>query len=80
MTKDNTQETKVLKKSHEELEATVADSCQHVLESTIDLDAVAKAKRLGAIIEQLQSETSLLDPLIHLSTPQENIATMKDEI
>ena len=71
MTKDNAKEIEVLKKSHEKLEATVVDSCQHVLERTLELDVVAKAKKLGVVIEQLQSETSILDALIHPSTPQE---------
>ena len=41
---------------------------------------VAKLKKLGAVIEQLQSETHLLDALISPSTPLEQIATRKDEI
>ena len=51
MTKDNPQEIEVLKKAHEEMEATVVDACQQFLESTTKLDAIAKAKKLGAIIE-----------------------------
>ena len=71
MTKDKSQEIEVLKKAHEELEVAVEESFQHVLENTTELDAVAKAKKLGVVIEQLQSETSILDALIHPSTPQE---------
>ena len=41
---------------------------------------VAKAKKLGAVIEQLQSETNILDSLIHPSTPPKYIATRKDKI
>ena len=80
LTKGNAQEIEVLKKTHEELEATVTNSCQRVLESTVELDAVAKAKKLGVVIEQQQSETSILDALIHPSTPPEHIAARKDEI
>ena len=80
MTKDKSQEIEVLKKAHEELEVAVEESFQHVLENTTELDAVAKAKKLGVVIEQVQSETSILDALIHPSTPQEQIVTRKDEI
>ena len=71
LTKNKEQEMEVLKKAHNELEAVIADACQHVLESTTKLDAVAKEKKLGAFIEQLQSETNILDALIHPSTPPE---------
>ena len=75
-----TKEVKELNNSRVELEAIVADSCQHVLESTIEMDTVSRAKKLGAIIEQLQSETNILDALRHSSTPPEHIAIKKDEI
>ena len=71
MTKAKSQEIEFLKKAHEELEVAVEESFQHVLENTTELDVVAKAKKLGVVIEQLQSKTSILDDLIHPSTPQE---------
>ena len=42
-----------MKKSHEDLEATITDACQHVVESTTELDAVTKSKKLGVVIEKL---------------------------
>ena len=42
MTKDKAQEIEVLKKAHNELEAVIVDTSQHVLESTTKMDAVAK--------------------------------------
>ena len=44
------------------------------------MDAVAQAKKLGVVIEKLQSETSILDTLIHPSTPPEQIVVWKAEI
>ena len=73
MTKDKVQEIGVLNTSHKELEATVAEAYQHVMESIIELDAVAKVKKLGAVIEQIPSKTSILDALIHPSIPPEQI-------
>ena len=49
--KDNAQEIEVFNKAHEDLEATVADPYQHVLESTTELDTVSKVKKLGVVIE-----------------------------
>ena len=60
-----------MKNSRVELEASVAYACQHVLESTMELDAIARVKKLGVVIEKLQSETIILDALIHPSTPRE---------
>ena len=42
-----------MKKAHEDLEVKIADACQHVVESTTELDAVAKSRKLGVVIEQL---------------------------
>ena len=58
----------------------VAYAFQHVLERTIDLDVIARAKKLGVVIAQLQRESNILDALIHPSTPLEHIAARKDEI
>ena len=80
MTKDKSQEIEVLKKAHEELEVAVEESFQHVLENTTELDAVAKAKKLEAVIEQLQRKTSILDALIHPSTPTKHIGAWNSEI
>ena len=50
---ETVEEIKELKNSRVELEAEVADACQHVLEGTVDLDAVARANKLGVVIEKL---------------------------
>ena len=42
-----------MKKAHEDLEVTITDACQHVVESTTELDVVAKSRKLGVVIEQL---------------------------
>ena len=77
---ETVEEIKELKNSRVEFEAKVADSFQHVLESTTELDAVARVRNLGDVIEKLQRESNILDALIHPSTPPEKIATRKDDI
>ena len=74
------EEIKGLKNSQAELEAAVEDACQHVLERTTELDAVARVNKLGAAIVQLQSETIILEALIHPSMPPEQITARKGEI
>ena len=36
--------------SHKEMEEAVTDSCQHILESTIELDVVEKERDLGKLL------------------------------
>ena len=51
MIEEKAHKIEVLKQVHEDLELEVAYSCQHVLESTIELDAVAREKKHGVVIE-----------------------------
>ena len=53
LTKEKEREIEVLKKVHEELEVVVADACEHFLESTAELDVVARANKIGVIIKKL---------------------------
>ena len=62
------------------LEATVVDSCKHVLESTTKPDAVAREKWLGDVIVQSKSVNNILEALIHRSTPPKKIIARKGEI
>ena len=66
--------------NHVKLEEAVADSCQHILERTTDIDVVEIPHHLETIISKLQSENNILETLVHLTIPPEKIAVRKSAI
>ena len=53
---------------------------QYIHESTTELDAVAKTKRLREFIVQLQQDNNILNALVYQDTPPEQIAKWKGSI
>ena len=54
--------------SQGQVEEAITNAFQHIHESTMELDAVTKAKRLGEFIVQLQLENSLLNAMVYPDT------------
>ena len=55
------------------VEEEIVDSCKNTGENTTKLDVVAKAKLLGEIIVQLQKDKNILNSLVYLDIPIEQI-------
>ena len=48
-----------------------------MLEAVADEDAKSKVQRLGMVIAQLEHDNNILNALIHLDTPPEQVADRK---
>ena len=59
------------------LEEVVSDACQHVFESTEELDVLGKAMWLGVVIAQLKRDNVDLQALVHPDTPPEQVVKRK---
>ena len=56
-----------------EVEQAIDEACQHIYESTMELTTISKSKRLGEVISQLQLTNILLNYLVYLDMPPEQI-------
>ena len=63
-----------------EVEKAVEEAYRHIYERTMAITAVAKAKRLGEVISQLQLTNNLLNSLVYPDMPPEQIAKRKNTI
>ena len=60
-----------------QLEKVIFEVCEWVPEATKDEDIESKVQRLGMVIAQLEHDNNILNALIHLDTPPEQVADRK---
>ena len=59
--------------SREQVEGAITDSFQYIHENLTDLDAVAKAKRLGEVIAKILLDNNLLNAMVYPDTPPKKV-------
>ena len=60
--------------SQGKLEEAITNAFHYIHESTIELDAVVKAKRFGEFIAKLQFDNIMLNAIVYPETPPEQVA------